>query len=174
MNTHFNLRPVLPVLLAGLMGLGTGCQTAKQTFSFQPLAHSTAAALPQATEGAQPLAEAAAPAAPLAEVLTATPSAPRPAPQPRHLGLHRALPVTLARHAAATALFRQEQRPLRHAPQAPAEQGLGLTVLGLLGMVAVVVGLIGIVVGGGPAWIVVATAGGVAVLLAYLIPKSQE
>ena len=72
------------------------------------------------------------------------------------------------------------KRPLAHRrhllarPQAPAESGLGLTVLGLLGMVAVAVGLIGLAIsGGGLGWIIVAGAGALAVLMAWIDPSGR-
>ena len=48
-------------------------------------------------------------------------------------------------------------------------------MLGLLGIVAVVVGLVGLLIsGGGLAWAVVAGLGAVAVLLAWLLPAVQR
>ncbi|MCI1188699.1 hypothetical protein MON38_14825 [Hymenobacter sp. DH14] len=58
-----------------------------------------------------------------------------------------------------------------HRAHAPARQGLGLTVLGLLGMVALVVALVGLAIsGGGVGWIITAAVAAGVVLLAYLDP----
>ena len=54
---------------------------------------------------------------------------------------------------------------------APAEAGLGLTVLGLLAMVVLVVALIGLLIsGGGLGWIITAAIAAGVLLLAYLDP----
>ena len=61
-------------------------------------------------------------------------------------------------------------RLLRRA-HAPAEAGLGLTVLGLLAMVVLVVALIGLAIsGGGLGWIITAGVAALVILLAYLDP----
>jgi hypothetical protein len=60
----------------------------------------------------------------------------------------------------------------RHRPAA--ESGLGLTVLGLLGMVTLVVALVGLLVsGGGLVWAAIAGVAALVVLLAYLDPKGH-
>ncbi len=62
-------------------------------------------------------------------------------------------------------------RQLLHRAHAPAAQGLGLTVLGLLAMVALVVALIGLAIsGGGLGWIITAGVAALVLLLAYLDP----
>jgi len=165
-------RARLALLLASLLALGsTGCQTTKVAYSFQPLAHATPAELPPAPAAALP----AAASTPAPNVAAAAAAAMPTTARSHSRGLQHHLPtVASARRVARAATLRPQQQQLRHSPQAPAEQGLGLTVVGLLGMVAVVVGLIGVVLGGGPAWIVVAGLGALAVLLAWLIPKSQQ
>ena len=60
---------------------------------------------------------------------------------------------------------------LLHRAHAPAEAGLGLTVLGLLAMVVLVVALIGLAIsGGGLGWIITAGVAAGVILLAYLDP----
>lgn len=60
---------------------------------------------------------------------------------------------------------------LLHRAHAPAESGLGLTVLGLLAMVALVVALIGLAIsGGGLGWIIAAGVAALVILVAYLDP----
>ena len=62
-------------------------------------------------------------------------------------------------------------RQLLRRAHAPAAQGLGLTVLGLLAMVALVVALIGLAIsGGGLGWIITAAIAAGVLLLAYLDP----
>jgi hypothetical protein len=56
-------------------------------------------------------------------------------------------------------------------PHATAERGLGTTVLGVLGLIALPVALIGLLLsGGGLVWAIIAGAAAVAVLVAYLDP----
>ena len=75
-----------------------------------------------------------------------------------------------ARPAARWANIHRYLRSL-HRAQAPAEQGLGLTVLGLLAMVALVVALIGLAIsGGGAGWIITVAIAAAVLLLAYLDP----
>ena len=63
------------------------------------------------------------------------------------------------------------RRGLRHRAHAPAESGLGLTVLGLLGLVTLAVALVGLAIsGGGLGWAVVAGVAAVVVAVAYLDP----
>ena len=62
-------------------------------------------------------------------------------------------------------------RQLLRRAHAPAAQGLGLTVLGLLAMVALVVALIGLAIsGGGLGWVITAAIAAGVLLLAYLDP----
>ncbi|WP_310394444.1 hypothetical protein [Hymenobacter sp.] len=58
-------------------------------------------------------------------------------------------------------------------PEGPAEAGLGTTVLGVLGLVVLPVGLIGLLLGGGLAWGIIAGLGALAVLVAYLDPDGR-
>ena len=59
--------------------------------------------------------------------------------------------------------------------QAPAEVGLGTTVLGVLGLVMLPIALIGLILsGGGLVWAIVAAAAAVAVLVAYLDPVGKR
>ena len=73
--------------------------------------------------------------------------------------------------ASQSRALARHRRLLQHRAQGPAQQGLGLTVLGLLGMVALVVALIGLAIsGGGAGWIIAAAIAAGVVLLAYLDP----
>lgn len=176
MNTHTNRRGRVGLGLLALLfsGLGTGCQTAKEAYSFQPMPHPVAAAPPAVRDRAQPASEA------VPTTVVAQAAAGRVAaapPKRRHfLQLRRHAPPGAAvfTSSGAVATLRHRARQLRRqSPQAPTEQGLGLAASGILGMLAVVVGLIGVAVGGGLAWAIIAGLGALAVLLAYLIPRAQ-
>ncbi|MBC6700019.1 hypothetical protein [Hymenobacter sp. BT190] len=56
------------------------------------------------------------------------------------------------------------------APQQPAEVGLGTTVLGVLGLIVLPLSLLGLLIWGGPVWLVLAGLSALAVLIAYLDP----
>lgn len=56
------------------------------------------------------------------------------------------------------------------APQRPAEVGLGTTVLGVLGLIVLPLSLLGLLIWGGPVWLVLASLSALAVLIAYLDP----
>ena len=90
-----------------------------------------------------------------------------------------ALATTTAAAATSTSPIkllnnRLQHRILRHRAQAPAEVGLGLTVLGLLAMVVLVVALVGLAIsGGGLGWIIAAAVAAGVVLLAYLDPHGH-
>jgi hypothetical protein len=56
------------------------------------------------------------------------------------------------------------------APRHGAEVGLGTTVLGVLGLVVLPISLVGLLIGGGPVWAVLAVLAALAVLIAYLDP----
>ncbi|WP_156176162.1 hypothetical protein [Hymenobacter terrenus] len=105
---------------------------------------------------------------------TAAPRALRARGRAQQRALRRILTPQVADAATAT---RPVARPAsvhrrhflaRH--EATAEAGLGTTVFGLLGLIALPVGLIGLAFGGGLVWGVIAAAGGLAVLAAYLDP----
>ena len=62
------------------------------------------------------------------------------------------------------------RRALLHRPHATAEAGLGTTVLGVLGLVVLPIALIGLLLGGGLVWGIVAGLAALAVLVAYIDP----
>lgn len=161
-------------LALAFAGLGTGCQSAKSTFSFQPA--------PGAVHQAQTITMA-----PTATVLEAAPEAAGPAktpqgkPGPRLQKRVRPHGQLQPRRLAMVEALRRSVRPApalrrhlvaRHRPAA--ESGLGLTVLGLLAMVTLVVALIGLLIsGGGLVWAAIAVVAALVVLLAYLDPKGS-
>ena len=82
-------------------------------------------------------------------------TAERPVPKPYEISHHR--------------------RAFRHRAHAPAEVGLGTTVLGVLGLVTLPIALIGLALsGGGVVWAVIAAAAALAVLVAYLDPVGNR
>lgn len=150
------MRPYLFSIV--LFGVGTiGCQSTRPGYSFQPAPHLvTEAAIP-----ARALAAAPAPTLVRVAPLIAQRRPRRFARQHRRGRV--AAPLRQSQPAAAN--------PARRAkPQAPTEVGLGTTVFGLLGLLAVPVGLIGLALGGGLVWGLVAGAGALAVLVAWLDP----
>jgi len=67
------------------------------------------------------------------------------------------------------------RRPFVRRAQAPAEAGLGTTVLGVLGLVVLPIALVGLLLsGGGLVWGVLAGAAALAVLVAYLDPFGKR
>lgn len=181
----------LLAVLAAFGGLASGCQSSRPSFSFQPIRLRATVPVSRAARARPIVAEvgaasvAAVPLAsvmPTAEAVPTQPAheAPAKPPVPAETQPPRTQPQLLAAAMAQTtaatapaqnralALFR---RPLLHRAHAPARQGLGLTVLGLLGMVALVVALIGLAIsGGGVGWIITAAIAAGVVLLAYLDP----
>ena len=176
MHTHLYRRgrAGLPLALLALVfgGLGSGCQSARGSYSFQPIASTTVAAATVAAPQPQPqpqpqnIATAAAPEA-LAAAVAPRPRGTRPVLAPTRPG--RQLAAAAPHYLAATT--RQHPWRLRHRPQGTAEVGLGTTVLGVLGLVALPIALIGLLLsGGGLVWGIVAGAAALAVLVAYLDP----
>jgi hypothetical protein len=67
-------------------------------------------------------------------------------------------------------VLRQHHAFLRR-PRATAEAGLGTTVFGILGIIALPIALLGLLLsGGGLVWGIVAGAAALAILVAYLDP----
>ena len=92
-----------------------------------------------------------------------------------HAGTAAVWPTSASATTPATVLKRQlaahRYARLLHRAHAPAEAGLGLTVLGLLAMLVLVVALIGLAIsGGGAGWIIAAAIAAGVVLLACLDP----
>ena len=165
--------------------LAGGCQSSRPSFSFQPIGLRTVASMPQEA-GARPTkapdAPGAATLAPAAVTASVLPTPPTAAasyaqvstqlePEQAQLLSATANQATAAAAPANTRAASFSRRALLHRAHAPARQGLGLTVLGLLGMVVLVVALIGLAIsGGGVGWIITAAVAAGVVLLAYLDP----
>ena len=182
----FNFRR-LAVLMV-FAGIASGCQSSRPSFSFQPIR--LRAATPVVRPAASAVAAAnsvpasvmlslaapvtkVAPAQSVAETAAKSQLLPSTQPQPTQPQLLAATSAqTITTNAAGeNRIFTSHRRLLRHRAHAPAEQGLGLTVLGILGMVALVVALVGLAIsGGGTGWIIAAAIAAGVVLLAYLDP----
>lgn len=170
------LRQVLLAVLALVAGgLGSGCQSSRPGFSFQPapgrMATENPADNPLATTTTTTTTWARSKVPAVAPTLVHAPLRlhQRTFPAPRAavsgtVGAARPLAPPLAQRLLA------QRRPWLARPRAQAEVGLGTTVLGVLGLVALPVGLLGLLLGGGLAWGIVAGLGAVAVLVAYLDP----
>ena len=159
---------LLPLLAAA--SLLAGCQSNRSGFSFRPAPR--AVALEKFVAPAGPAATEAAPtaAAPFATAAANQSVIPQSKAQAPHLvhrparGLAAWQPAPLARRPPAA----QHPQPK---PQAPAEVGLGTTVLGVLGLVVLPIALLGLLLsGGGLVWGVVAGLAALAVLVAKLDP----
>jgi hypothetical protein len=186
----FNFR--LLAMLAVFAGLASSCQSSRPSFSFRPIvlraagpvAHPMAAqvtvadAAPAApTAAATPIAVTTPPTMAGKAIPTSaaamTPRAPAATLLPGPLPVSAATTAAVATSTSPIKLLnnRLQRRILRHRAQAPAEVGLGLTVLGLLAMVVLVVALVGLAIsGGGLGWIIAAAVAAGVVLLAYLDP----
>ena len=180
----------LLAVLAVFAGLASGCQSSRPSFSFQPIMlrantpmlHPSAHAAP-ALASTTPEAEPMQPNA--TEEVAVIPSA-KPATKPivvtaEQLPSHsiqlqtQVSGTTSATVASGVSTSGQQaglqRRQLLRRAHAPAAQGLGLTVLGILGMVVLVVALVGLAIsGGGVGWVLTATIAAGMVLLAYLNP----
>ena len=155
--------------LVAIVGFVASCQSTRLRYPFPAAPRAVALARAAAT---------AAPAARIASFSPKMPAAATPRPQPIVLKDNnlatppprpalrplRHRPAPLARRVVAA-------RPLQRQPQAPAELGLGTTVLGVLGLVALPIALLGLLLsGGGLVWGLVAGAAALAVLVAKLDP----
>ena len=166
------LRQVLLAVLALVAGgLGSGCQSSRPGFSFQPAPGRVAIKRPAATTTTTSTTWATSKVPAVAPTLVHAPPRlhQRTFPMPRAavsgtVGVARPLAPPLAQR------FLAQRRPWLTRPRAQAEVGLGTTVLGVLGLVALPMGLLGLLLGGGLAWGIVAGLGAVAVLVAYLDP----
>ncbi len=97
----------------------------------------------------------------------------------RRLVLRQPSKQAVGAPAASTVVARipaaAHRRALLGRPRATAEAGLGTTVLGILGLVALPIALIGLAIsGGGLVWAIVAGAAALAVLVAYLDPFGRR
>ncbi|MBF9239211.1 hypothetical protein I2I05_17540 [Hymenobacter sp. BT683] len=158
--------------------MASSCQSSRPSFSFQPAPHHERAAQMPPVEAAADSTVAAvglpALATPPLPRLAAEsvrekrrPTTPQSSKQPVATSL-----TTVVLSPASAAVHRREW--LRR-PHATAEVGLGTTVLGVLGLIALPIALIGLVVsGGGLVWAVVAGLAAVAVLVAYLDPFGRQ
>ena len=119
-------------------------------------------------------------------VVAAVSSIPAPGPRPRLVAgaasqkLRLPQPLTHPAAIAATTVVGaaaptpERRRTWLRRPHATAEMGLGTTVLGVLGLIALPIALVGLLLsGGGLVWALVAGLAAVAVLVAYLDPFGQ-
>ncbi|WBO84089.1 hypothetical protein [Hymenobacter yonginensis] len=172
------LRPFFRLLSALLvLGATASCSSSQSAFRFRPAsservpasvavvsAEPEAAVLPSET----PVA-AQAPKPPTRATATARPRLRRLA-QPVAAWAH--VPAASAAQAAPKARAAAAKARVRRAfaPQRPAEVGLGTTVLGVLGLIVLPLSLLGLLIWGGPVWLVLAGLSALAVLIAYLDP----
>jgi len=164
----------LLAVLAVFAGLVSSCQSSRSSFAFQPGPSQVVSMAP-----AIPTVLAATSATPVATF--AAPSAARPTSQPlqklrKQFRRHAVtlMPTAPELTAAPTTAIQRPvvaHRRLFARPHATAESGLGTTVLGVLGLVALPIALIGLAIsGGGLVWAIVAGAAALAVLVAYIDP----
>ena len=158
-----------------------GCQSPRTAYRFQP---ATRAAAPQEkTSAPAPLAVLAKELPPATQLPATTAPQPKPRPAGRHqVRAHwrqakalanqlRPAADVVARPATAPLLKRQSARHRGALPAAGiAENGLGTMFLGILGIVALLVGLIGLLLGGGGFFGLLAAGGAVALLVSIVVP----
>jgi hypothetical protein len=156
------------VLLGG--GLLDSCQSSRPSFSFEPAPRATAVVETPVLISAPPSAQAP----PETSVRgLAGPLGVKSSAHGSHLARKQMGVIIPRRPAQWTRLARFSPNPgprLGARPQPAAEAGLGTTVIGILGLLIIPVGLIGLALGGGLVWGLVAAAGAAAVLVAYLDP----
>ncbi|HEX8427397.1 hypothetical protein [Hymenobacter sp.] len=145
------------------------CSGTRPAYLFQPAAVSAAPAPTQPESTIEDVAVAAPAPKPSAsrQLLRIRPRQLRQAIRmavTQDLGRAQAKPQLLSR--PATQAVRHHTKALRK----PAEVGLGTTVFGILGFLAVPIGLIGLALGGGLVWGLIAAAGALAILIAWLDP----
>ncbi|WP_375436739.1 hypothetical protein [uncultured Hymenobacter sp.] len=158
-----------------VLALTASCSSIQPAFFFQS-ADSSLATPPAKAEAADVMVAAIVP-----EAVTVQPTATGPhrrqRVKPRELRQIMRLAVAqgLVRTQASTGtqLRRPATQAVRHQAQSsrkPTEVGLGTTVFGILGFLAVPIGLIGLALGGGLVWGLIAAAGALAILIAWLDP----
>ncbi len=163
--------PHFALLLAIFAGLASSCQSSRPGFAFQPAPGRPARVTTAASLAAPPDSVGA-----TAATVTGAHSPQRPAQarsQERRLApAARVAAVAKAALVPKTARSATgKRRVLLQRPHGTAEVGLGTTVLGVLGLVALPIALIGLAIsGGGLVWAIVAGAAALAVLVAYLDP----
>ncbi|WP_375418870.1 hypothetical protein [uncultured Hymenobacter sp.] len=176
----FPTPPWQPIrLLLLLLLTGAGCQSARTAFEFQPPTSVPPAASVPA--GAAPRSAHSQPDGSVLSSPALARLAPRPAGRPqfqlrRRVAALVAQPVSSLRHnqkhKQLTASLRP--RPTRHhanpAPAAVAENGLGTTFIGILGIVLLAVGLVGLLLAGWGVFGWLAVAGAVGLLISILAP----
>lgn len=147
------------------------CQSTRPAYLFQPSATGAAATVVPVRAPVPPVPQAPATIPARREVTAA------------HLGQSESLAPARQSVRARLAVLRQPvvvwQRTVRPAAQAARkvarprhskEVGLGTTVLGVLGLIVLPIALLGLLIWGGPVWVILAGLAAVAVLVAYLDP----
>jgi hypothetical protein len=164
------LSRLLPLLVV-VAGLASSCQSSRPSFAFQPTPHRTIpvkkTTLVAVTPDSIGATVAPVPSVPTGHAISRTGHKAR-----RQAAAARV--ATVAKAALVPTLGRPDtvrRRTLLHRSQGTAEVGLGTTVLGVLGLVALPIALIGLAIsGGGLVWAIVAGAAALAVLVAYIDP----
>jgi hypothetical protein len=86
--------------------------------------------------------------------------------------LRRGVAQALVQQRATVIASRRGTQSTQHVaqPQQPTEVGLGTTVFGVLGLIALPISLLGLLIWGGPVWAILAGLAALAILIAYLDP----
>ena len=162
----------LLALLMLFVGLASGCQSSRPSFSFQPAPGRVQPLLTTPAASHKDSAAALAPAglARAHEVGKQLTRAQGRAQQQIKLAV-KPTENTVIAHNTVRQPAAIHRRARLQRPHPTAEAGLGTTVLGILGLVALPIALIGLLLsGGGLVWGIVAGAAALAVLVAYLDP----
>jgi hypothetical protein len=166
------------VLLVVFIGLLSSCQSSRPSFSFQP-----APQLPLQAAMPVPIAAAsdsggAAVAPALAAHAPALAAYASPLVMREQRKARRQAAVVRIAAISKTVLVPKigrsalpQRRALLQRPHTTAESGLGTTVLGVLGLIALPIAALGLILsGGGLGWIIVGGLAALAVLVAYIDP----
>lgn len=154
-----------------VLAFTVSCSSTQPAYLFRPAASSPVAAPDLVATEAVTTGAPVAAIEPLPAALTRRPH--RAKPRQQRQALRLAVVQRLVRAQASPPLYRpatQAMRQQARVARKPAEVGLGTTVFGILGFLAVPIGLIGLALGGGLVWGLIAAAGALAILIAWLDP----
>jgi hypothetical protein len=154
--------------------LAASCRSTEVAYQFQPatLRPIASAVTPDAVATPAPVAAATATPITAAPVIASKPAKAevRPARQLRQLRRVVAYKVGQQLTKATTGRTAAQRTHQVARPHQTAEVGLGTTVFGVLGLIALPISLLGLLIWGGPVWAILAGLSALAILIAYLDP----
>jgi hypothetical protein len=155
-----------------VVALAASCHSTQVAFQFRPPTSLSAATMvsPDSVVAPVPATAVAAPAVTALTLKEPTQTKLRPAQQVRQL--RRVVAQALGQQPTTTIAIHRGTQSAQHVtrPQQTAEVGLGTTVFGVLGLIALPISLLGLLIWGGPVWAILAGLSALAILIAYLDP----